>query len=233
MPDLQQFPNATTVELGEERVTAAVLSELPSNIKQLRLHGPIEYQAYLSPFTLALDDSGGIIPSDCFPFMKSPSRATTSIASSKLARAFGKFRRLERLSLHNFFTDDATQVLSAVKFPCLHTLDIQMPCRCDTSIGQCPDQGILHSNSDIVWRSNPNANASKLSGTFPRLQHIVIHDCCCQVEATACGRGEVHIMQCAWMKQSIFPWLRRVTSKCWKSKLVLENLPATCHACVQ
>ena len=164
--------------------------------------------------------------------MNSPSRAITSTASWKLARAFGNFQRLERLSLHNFITDDATEVLSAVKFPCLHTLDIQLPCQCDTPVGQWPDQGTPQSNSDIVWRSNPDAHASKLSGTFPRLQHIVVHDCCCQ-EVETFGRGKVHIMQCAWMNQSFFPWLRRVTSKCWKSKLVLENLPATCHACVQ
>jgi len=151
-----------------------------------------------------------------------------SVSTNGFSKALGRLTHLQVLHMGDFLTDTVVEILAPSVFPYLHTFGFTLPCQhpCGIIPSKCVKVGprgerfLIHSSK-----------VSRLARTFPVLTDLVIHDCLC--EGDAYGHAGVHYLECTWMTRKYFPCLRGITSKCVNSSVELQDLPRSCHACVQ
>lgn len=203
MSALRQLPQPIQFQLGVVDAQGLALSELPANVEDLRLVGSTEEDLQGFPCN-AFSSLEGCYSAE-LPLMLDDSCSKPDIQCNAMSRAFGRLQNLRVLHLSDFFTDNAVKVLSPLVFPNLYKLGLKLPCH-----------NARYHNASVFGRSwrnvpaeiahIPTVKAEELSGTFPALEHIVVHDCGCKVNFYKAAA--VQVVQCVWMSQENFPRLR-------------------------
>jgi hypothetical protein len=146
------------------------------------------------------------------------------VSSGQLSAVLGSLAQLRTLRIAAFLTVELIHMLASLHFPHLQTFGFDLPNFTAADIEKFAFAGRADTDQDCILVHVPFV-VEMLSTAFPVLEVSEVGTQNSGYQA----RNLVHLFDCSWMNQYVFPWLRGLTNRSSRLSLQFLNMPETCY----